>query len=265
MKSMPKKALRSEPVYEAPALSKGLEILELLGTSALPMSPSEIARALARSPNELFRMIAVLERHGYLRRDAQGACALSLKLFSLAQAVRPLPALLEAARGPMRQFAEQTGESCHLGILDGDRYVVVAQAEGPSVVRLAFTVGASFDPLRIASGRLLVASEPDQARRQARAATCPCWADLSTAQQAEIRAELDQLSIQRVSLAQDETLRGIHDTVVPVMGQIGVIAALACAQLSSAQMLPRARLVAALQKAASRITHDLGGAAQEPR
>jgi DNA-binding IclR family transcriptional regulator len=265
MKSIKKPIRRVEPTYEAPALSKGLEILELLGAAARPLSPSEISRALKRSPNELFRMIAVLERHGYLRRDEQGACALSLKLFSLGQAVRPLPALLEAARAPMRHFAETTGESCHLGVLDGDRYVVVEQAEGPSVVRLAFTLGASFDPLHTASGRLLLAGETSPENRATRTSRCAGWAELSEEQKKATLAELEKLSTARVSLAQDETLRGVQDTVVPIFAQNQMIAALACAQLSSAKMLPRTRLVAELQAAANKIAHGLGLSSVEGR
>ena len=41
--------------YRAPALDKGLDILELLATQETGISRSEIAKSLDRSPSEIFR------------------------------------------------------------------------------------------------------------------------------------------------------------------------------------------------------------------
>ena len=54
--------------YTAPALEKGLDILELLASRFEPMSQAAIAHALGRTPSEVFRMISVLEQRGYLVR-----------------------------------------------------------------------------------------------------------------------------------------------------------------------------------------------------
>ena len=42
--------------YRAPALDKGLDILELLARTDDGLSQAEIAKALARSPNEIYRI-----------------------------------------------------------------------------------------------------------------------------------------------------------------------------------------------------------------
>src|SRR5690606_2605919 len=46
--------------YSAPALEKGLDVLELLAAEAHGLNLQEIARRLDRSPNELFRMLDVM-------------------------------------------------------------------------------------------------------------------------------------------------------------------------------------------------------------
>ena len=45
--------------YSAPALEKGLDILELLSKQEAGLTQSEISRALGRSVSEIFRMLVV--------------------------------------------------------------------------------------------------------------------------------------------------------------------------------------------------------------
>jgi DNA-binding IclR family transcriptional regulator len=55
--------------YRAPALDKGLDILELLSRTDLGLSQAEIARDLGRSVSEIFRMLVVLTERGYVAQD----------------------------------------------------------------------------------------------------------------------------------------------------------------------------------------------------
>jgi hypothetical protein len=57
-----------KPRYRAPALEKGLDILELLASESRPLSSSEIVQQLGRSTGELFRMIQVLEYRGFIEQ-----------------------------------------------------------------------------------------------------------------------------------------------------------------------------------------------------
>lgn len=56
----------SPPDYRAPALEKGLDIIELLAGAGRPMTPARISGRLNKSTNELFRMVRVLERREYI-------------------------------------------------------------------------------------------------------------------------------------------------------------------------------------------------------
>ena len=70
--------------YRAPALEKGLEILEHLAECNQPMSRTEIAKGLGRAPTELFRMLTCLEQRGYVLRDQDsGKYRLSLRLYEM--------------------------------------------------------------------------------------------------------------------------------------------------------------------------------------
>ena len=57
-----------EACYNAPAVDKALDVLELLGDSSPGMSLTRIADALGRSKQELFRVLVCLQERGYLLR-----------------------------------------------------------------------------------------------------------------------------------------------------------------------------------------------------
>ena len=54
--------------YRAPALDKGLDIIELLAGTDGGLTQAEIAKALSRSPAEIYRMLDRLVRRDYVRR-----------------------------------------------------------------------------------------------------------------------------------------------------------------------------------------------------
>src|SRR5260370_19185987 len=166
------------PVYAAPALEKGMDILECLAEQRVPLTQSELARVLRRSPSELFRMLSCLEQRGYVRKDpVSGAYALSLRLFELSRTHSPYEHLTKAAARPMRALAESVHESCHLSILHGARLLIVAQEESPEKSRLSVEVRANFSPVSTASRRLLLSilscTEPPQTLPPTRSYT-PC-------------------------------------------------------------------------------------------
>src|ERR671924_391759 len=52
--------------YRAPALEKGLDVIELLAAEKSPLNLSAISQRLGRSAGELFRMLQVLEFKGFI-------------------------------------------------------------------------------------------------------------------------------------------------------------------------------------------------------
>ncbi|WP_232060943.1 helix-turn-helix domain-containing protein [Vibrio taketomensis] len=70
--------------YRAPALEKGLEILELLAAEEEPQTKKQISEKLDRSINEIFRMLSVLVDKQYIEFDSEtSSYSLTLKMFAL--------------------------------------------------------------------------------------------------------------------------------------------------------------------------------------
>ncbi|ARU17998.1 IclR family transcriptional regulator [Croceicoccus marinus] len=152
--------------YKAPALEKGLDILELLSNTAEPLSLSAIVARLGRSHGELFRMVQVLQFRGYLQLDeANEGYRLTDRLFSLGMQQPRTRNLVETALPVMRRLSQEVGQSCHLALHSQGEIVVVARME--SSEQLGFTVRVGYrKPLhRAASGAVLYAFQPDEIRR----------------------------------------------------------------------------------------------------
>ncbi len=153
--------------YRAPALEKGLDILELLSGLHTPLTSSEIADRLLRSKAELYRMLHVLEGRGYVEKpDGSDGYVVTNKLLALGTERKPVADLLEYALPLMRELSELSRQSCHLAVRSGSELVVIARAETPGAISYSVRVGYKRPFAETASGRVIYAhaSDADRAR-----------------------------------------------------------------------------------------------------
>lgn len=149
------------PEYAVPALDKALDVLELLADQSGGLTQAQIAAAVGRSVNQVFRVLQRLERRGWIYRDRQsGLYLLSTRMLDLAHRHPPLRGLVELALGPMRQLAESARQSCNLSVLDADRVRVIAQVESPADFGFRVRVGAEFPIQSTAAGLALTGGAP---------------------------------------------------------------------------------------------------------
>lgn len=150
--------------YRAPALDKGLDILELLASTDGGLTQVEIAKAIGKSPNEFYRMLDRLVRRGYVQRQDGDRFFLTLKLFGLAHFHAPLRRLVSFAAPVMRDFANKAGQACHLAVYDRGSVVVIAQQDSSTYWALSIRVGAQMSLFNTGSGHVLLAFQNDAQR-----------------------------------------------------------------------------------------------------
>ena len=156
----------TEDRYRAPALDKGLDILELLASQPSGMTRSEIVKAMGRSPSEVYRMVERLVARQYVARSAGGdRYALSMKLFLLGSAHPPLRRLISIAQPLMDEFARATLQSIHLAAPELGHAVVIAQASSPAHWEFRLRVGAMLDLTSTSSGKTLLAFQNAERRK----------------------------------------------------------------------------------------------------
>lgn len=154
--------------YSAPALEKGLDILELLADAQPGLTQNQIAARLGRSASELFRMVEVLARRGWLARDpADGSYRLTLRMFELAHRQPSVRRLLAVALPRMHELARATSQSNHLVVHHDRRILVLAQSDSPEAMGFSVRLGAHF-PFRAdrVSCRVLAAFQSPRRRAE---------------------------------------------------------------------------------------------------
>ena len=241
--------------YRAPALEKGLDVLELLAAHRGGLTLAQISNALDRSSSELFRMVQVLEARGYVGHAAdEDGLVLTNKLFALGMTRAPAKDLLEASLPVMRAVAQKIGQSCHLAVASGDQMVVVARIEAPGDQGFSVRVGYRRQIVEATSGLVLYAFQPDSIRARWGA---ELKAGASAATWKAFEANAAQARQDGHVQAGSYVTKAVIDLSVPIHGPDGVAAALTCPYVDTPTALSIAETVAGLQKAAAEITSEI--------
>jgi DNA-binding IclR family transcriptional regulator len=245
--------------YSVPALDKGLDILEALSLSRVPLSIIELAAQLGRTRGEIFRMLDNLEQRAYITRDsASGAYSLTLRLYELAHTHTPVDQLLTAAYRPMYRLSEAIRESCHLSVLSRDMLVVVAAAESPEPIRFSVEVGYRVSPLLTVSGTLLV-SFLGEAEQVHFLQDDPVYAAMGSKRRNALRAEFVPIRKQHYHMAESTRRSGVDCSALVGNPEIGVTAALGVPFIAGGTNAGKEKaLIPRIQQAAREITTTLG-------
>ena len=243
--------------YRAPALEKGLDVLELLASAKSPMTLSQISARLERSVSELFRMVQVLESRGYVALSSRGdGFELTNKLFGLGLSRGPSQNLLASALPLMQALSEQTRQACHLAIASDDRMVVIARIEAPGDVGFSVRVGYQRPLVQSTSGLLIYAFQPPKIRDQWRALLRP---GLSLEAWVAFEAQAEKALAQGHIAAPSSYIDGITDISCPVTNDIGTIAALTMPWIHIEDGITLQDAVVSLKSTAKTLSKALGG------
>lgn len=121
-------------------LDKAVAVLDAV--AAGPCSLAELVEASGLSRATAHRLAVALERHGLLRRRADGRFTLGYRLLTLGQQAAGQLPLVEAAEPHLARLRDRTGESAQLYVRDGDERVCIVAAESPHGLRTIVSVGS---------------------------------------------------------------------------------------------------------------------------
>ncbi len=215
--------------YRAPALDKGLDILELLAAQPHGLTRGEIVKAMGRGPSEIYRMLERLVARQYVTRSAEGdRYALSLKLYVLGHRHPPVDRLVARAQPLMDGFAKAAEQSCHLSVYDRGNLTVVAQTPSPGNWGMSIPLGARVGLIDTGSGHAVLAFQTAQHRSEMLAAHVAMDGEVPIGIE-ELEAMLEEVRRMGLWLGESKQAFGITDISVPVIGPYEeAIAVLTC-------------------------------------
>ncbi|MGC6432221.1 MAG: IclR family transcriptional regulator [Jejuia sp.] len=220
--------------YNAPALDKGLDILEFLSKEGVPLTQLEIAQGINRTPSEIYRMLVCLEERGYLNRGSNaGKYRLSLKMYNLSHSHTPFDELRRVSQKPMYDLSEKTKQSSHLSILNDNQLMVISQVRGPGVVSLSIEEGAQFSLALTTSGKVLLSQIP-QTQRENILSFDKHFNKLNKAEQKEFYRLIDEVKTKGYHYSKSSMTTGVTDIAFPIgKPEDAVNSALAISMLTS--------------------------------
>jgi DNA-binding IclR family transcriptional regulator len=207
-----------EAKYRAPALEKGLDVIELLSREESGLGVAEMARRLDRTVGEIFRMIVVLEARGYIARvSASDRYALTSLLFELAHRTPLLHRLTAVAQPVMRRLTAEINQSAHLAVLNEDKVLVIEQVPSPGNNHVVVRLGATIDIWRASSGRVIVAFMRAEDRRRIVERFPPPDGTPSAAVEAEFAA----IRAAGWEMRESFVVRGVTNISAPIIDRAG--------------------------------------------
>lgn len=201
--------------YRAPALEKGLDILQLLNHEPKPLTLTAICERLDRSQGEIFRMVQVLQTRGFVDQDPESdGYHLTDLLFSMAMRQPITQSLVEVAIPIMRTLASEIGQSCHLALHARGDIVVIARMESQEQVGFSVRVGYRRSITNAVSGLTLFAFQPEDVRAR--------WLEMLNPKPsaAELKSFLAAVAVARKSgwaRAPSSVVNGVTDISAPVI------------------------------------------------
>ena len=208
------------PRYAAPALEKGLDILDVLVDTAEGYTLNELSVKLGRTVSEIFRMVVTLERRGYVQGDHNDRYTLTLKLFEMAHRQQPIRSLTAMALPLLRDLANVTRQSCHLSIYHSGRVAVIAQVDSPERWSFGLKVGAVMGLTDTSSGHVLLAFR-DLAERERMLAAHTRVEGENDVEPAVLLALLDEIRASGHEIVPSRQMRGVTNVAFPVIGSSG--------------------------------------------
>jgi len=229
-----KKMEGKENKYQAPALEKGLDILEFLASKPVPLSQTEIAAGIDKNSNEIYRMLVSLENRSYIIRDElSGKYRLSLKLYQLSHRHSPVDELYRTGRLPLEELAHNTMQSCHLSIAYMNQVMVILHAKSPAPIALSIEEGNLFPLPLTASGKVILAYL-SQEEREAALDKYDTYINFTAEQEKKFFQSLNKIKEQGFYIQTSDLAEGVVDISVPVgKTETGIMACLTVSRLTT--------------------------------
>ena len=146
----------------APALTRGLRVLELLARSDRALSLSAIYKALGIPLSSAHAICATLMSEGYVERRSDGTFDLSLKVLDLASSKISRYDIVEHFYEVCDETPIIREHAAVISVLDGPDVLYIGSRTSPEPLGITFRIGMRLPACCTASGRAMLATMTDE-------------------------------------------------------------------------------------------------------
>lgn len=243
-----------------PSVTKALQLLEAFRGSGPVVGVSEIARLADVPKSTAFRLLAYLEKSGFVDRRGRGY-SLGQRLFELGNSVpvcRP-HGLRDVAMPHLSDLFVATGSVVHLGVLDGTDVVYLEKIFGRTTLQVPTTVGGRMPASSSALGKAMLAVNGREAIAPVLEKGLSRLTPYSISDPSRFLQQLSKVRAEGVAYDREEVRLGMVCVAAPILSGDRAVAAVS---VSSPTARFNAAVVASqVRIAAERISEELDASA----
>jgi DNA-binding IclR family transcriptional regulator len=254
--------LSGERAYAIAVVERTLDVLEALAGADHPLGPTELAARTGATKTAVFRILATLERRGYVIKEAGGGrYRLGTPLAYLGGRSLQAIDLRRVARPTLEGLFDHFRETVNLGVLDGTDIVYIDMLESHHGLRMAARVGDRHPAYSTSIGKAILAFLPPRELARHLPARLERRTTQTIVDREELEAELERVRQRGVAEDRGENEVGAHCYGAPVFDHLGVpIAGISLSGPESRLgLVAPQEIESAVRLAAAACTAQLGG------
>jgi DNA-binding IclR family transcriptional regulator len=243
--------------YSAPALDKGLDILEALCQCENGLTQQEIAARLGRNLGEIYRMLNCLVQRNYVANYGN-VYTITSKLFQLSHFHPPTYRLLTEAIPIMEELSRAVAFPCDLRVYNKGVQTVIAAIQPPNGLGFMTRVGSEIAVAPSASGLVLVAFQDPVIMELRIKESLP---NKSDAEINHFKKSLKQVATKGFASIKSNQYAGLHAIAFPILDINGfAVAAMTVpmlARIDDAQQATKSEVEEKLRHSAANLSRKI--------
>ncbi|MCW5829181.1 MAG: IclR family transcriptional regulator [Deltaproteobacteria bacterium] len=255
---------RQKSDYTIQAVSHALELLEEFKSSASDeLGVTELAKRLKLHKNNVFRLLATLEHHGYIEQNpVTGNYRLGIRALELGQTFIQQSGLVQSSRPVLEDLVRKTNETAYVAILRDGQMVYLDVVESTHVIRVVPRVGLRLPVHCTAVGKAMLAHmSEDEIKRIFPLASLTAYTARTIIDRGEFVEHLNRVRSGGYATDNEEYEEGVKCVAVPIFDHTrhpaGAITLSGPSSRMGDERIAR-ELAPAVIDAARQISHRLG-------
>lgn len=212
---------RRAPTGEAKALAKGIAALNAIAEVPAGLSLADVARACDLPKATAHRLLATLVDTGLVRQLGDGRYGLGSHCLVLGEAYLDTIDLRTEALAAMRSLVDETGETCHLGLLSDGHIVYIEKLDSPHPIRMYSRVGATNPAATTSLGKAILAFSGEEVAAAVYERGIPRRTSATVTDVAEARRRLADVRRDGYAVDDVENEEGIRCVAAPILDHDG--------------------------------------------
>lgn len=147
--------------YLVPALTRGLQILEMFSGEDRVLTINDFAEGLGVSVSSIYRTVVTLTELKYLKKIERNSYELGSMVLSRGFIYLASREIVQIAAPYLLDLRDESSSSCHLAIRDGLQAIYLYRAPSPQKLSVNVPIGSRFACHTVAAGRSLLTGLTD--------------------------------------------------------------------------------------------------------